>query len=108
MHETVIANRIIEDAKQYGKVRAIEIELGEVGPIEKHHLEPTLRSLVDWEITITESKAEARCNCGYEGPPHILERGHDFCLYDCPECGEVPEIVHGGDVVIKNVVVNEE
>jgi len=105
MHDTVIAKKIIEDAKRHGEVKSISVDIGEIAHITKEQLEPTLTSLVDWKVDLQEVKAQAKCSCGYEGPPKILERGHDFCVYECPECGNVPEITQGKDIVLKSVEV---
>lgn len=105
MHETVIAHRFIEEAKRHGKVLSITIEVGEVAHITKDELEPVLKTLVNWNVTIIEIPAMAECSCGYKGPPKILERGHDFCLYECPQCSAVPTITKGKDMILKSVEI---
>jgi hydrogenase nickel incorporation protein HypA/HybF len=103
MHETVIARKLIEDAKGQGDVSAITVSVGEVAPTTKEDLEPALRALSGWDVRIEEVKAKAACACGYEGPPRILARGHDACLYECPRCGRAPEITAGKEIVLKSV-----
>lgn len=105
MHETVIAQNLINEARKQGKVKSITVEVGEVAHVTKDELLPTLSALADFEVYATEIPAKAKCACGYEGAPKILERGHDMCLYICPKCANVPEIVEGGDIVLKTVEV---
>ena len=105
MHETVIAKRIIEDAERQGEVKKLVLEVGELAHISKDELEPTLRDMVAWELDLSEEKAECQCDCGYEGVPKVLERGHDVCLYECPRCGNVPELTKGADIRIVSVEV---
>jgi Zn finger protein HypA/HybF involved in hydrogenase expression len=103
MHEIAIARNIIKQAQKQGKVQSITIEVGEVAHLTTAELEPILKSLVDWEINLQEIKAQAKCQCGFSGSPRILARGHDSCLYECPICGKVPEIVVGGDIKLVKV-----
>ncbi|MCP3682432.1 MAG: hypothetical protein GY861_07040 [bacterium] len=105
MHESAIANRIIEEAKQQGDVKAIKIEVGELAKITADELSETMGNLVDWKIECYTKKAKVKCVCGYEGEPKITERGHDFVLFVCPECGEIPDVLEGKDLITKEVVV---
>ena len=103
MHETVIANKIIEEAKKHGLVKAITIEVGELGHLPAYELEPTLKALVNWRLTIIEKPAKVQCSCGFIGRPKILERGHDMCLFICPKCEEVPKILEGNEIKLNEV-----
>jgi len=69
MHETIIANNLITEAKKQGNVKSVVIEVGEVAHLSKAELEPTLRSLVDWDMEINEIPAQCECGCGYNGVP---------------------------------------
>lgn len=106
MHETVISRKIIEDAKAFGDVKAVWVAVGELAHIPAHELAPTLLGMAaPWRVEISETPAKVRCICGFEGHPKILERGHDMCVFECPDCGEVPAILEGGDIKITRVEV---
>lgn len=105
MHETVIATKLIEKAKEQGKVKAITVEVGEIGHLPAHELEPTLKALVNWDIKLIEKPALVKCLCGFQGRPKILERGHDMCLFVCPKCEEVPKILEGDKIKLISVEV---
>lgn len=103
MHEAFIINKIIEEAEKFGKVKKIKIELGELANITKEDLEEHLKEVVDWDIKINIKKSKIECNCGYKGKPNILERGHDFCLFNCPKCKGKVKVLKGGEIKIKEV-----
>ncbi|MBW2999381.1 hydrogenase maturation nickel metallochaperone HypA [Candidatus Woesearchaeota archaeon] len=105
MHETVIANSIIEEAKKQGNVKSITVEVGDLGNLPAEEIEQTLKQMVDWEIKLIKKKATVKCKCGYQGEPKILEKGHDLNVFVCPECGTVPEVIDGKDIILKEVEV---
>ncbi len=105
MHETIIANKIIEEAKKHGKVKAISVEVGELAGIHDHDLEKTLKGMVKWDVKVSKKNATVRCSCGYKGRPKIVERGHDFVIFECPECKKIPKVVDGDEVILKEVKV---
>jgi len=105
MHETIFAKQIVDKAKAQGNVKSITVELGELGHVPPSEMLHCLEGMVDWEIVSREKKAKVTCECGFEGPPKILERGHDFFLIECPECGKVPEVLEGTDIKLLSVEV---
>lgn len=105
MHETIIARKLIEEAEKHGKVKKIVVEVGELGHLPAHELRPTITAMVDWEVELIEKSAIVKCSCGYKGSPKILERGHDMCLFVCPECEEVPRIIEGNQIRLLSVEV---
>ncbi len=105
MHELFAVQKLIEEAQKQGKVKAIEIELGELAPVHDHDLLKTFKQLTNWKVKVTETKAKVRCECRYEGEPKIIERTHDAVLYTCPKCGKKPAIVEGDEIVLKEVIV---
>lgn len=106
MHETAITKKIIDEAGKHGKVKSIFIEVGELAEIKAEDLEHHLSSVVDWNIEVKEKKARAECGCGFKGNPKILERGHDFCIFECPDCGNVPKVIEGDKIKILEVNVD--
>jgi len=105
VHETVIANKIIEDAKKYGLVRKIYLEIGELAPVPPNELIECLNKLVEWKINSKIIKAKAKCKCGFSGHPKILERGHDSFFIECPKCKKMPTLLDGTEIKILKVVV---
>ncbi|RMF06134.1 hypothetical protein D6764_02925 [Candidatus Woesearchaeota archaeon] len=105
MHETAIARGILEEARKHGKLRKIEVEVGELAHIPAKDLEPTLREMAECEVVVRETESRVRCVCGFEGRPKIVEKGHDMTYFECPECGKVPEVLEGNQIVISNVEV---
>lgn len=107
MHETIIARKIIEKAKEQGRVRKIIIEVGELASIPAEELKEALRKMIGWEIEMHSAKAEVKCRCGYTGEPHILEQAHDMTIYECPKCKKIPEeIITGEDIILKEVIID--
>ncbi|MBW2997534.1 hydrogenase maturation nickel metallochaperone HypA [Candidatus Woesearchaeota archaeon] len=106
MHDTLISKDIIEAAKKQGNVKGITVEVGDLGHLPAEELQETLsRMAPGWHVTIVRKKAKAKCICGYEGEPKILEHTHGHSVYFCPNCKRVPEIIEGKDIVLKEVEV---
>lgn len=105
MHETIIANQLIEEAKKQGNVRKIVVEVGELADMPAEELGETLKAMVQWEVVIVKAKAKVTCPCGYEGDPKIISQEHDAVIYECPECTQVPDVAYGDEIILKEVVV---
>jgi Zn finger protein HypA/HybF involved in hydrogenase expression len=106
MHDTLISRDIIGAAQKQGKVKAITVEVGELGHVPAAELAETLRTMVPgWKVKITHKAANAKCICGFTGKPKILEHTHGHSVYVCPKCGNVPELLEGQDIVLKQVVI---
>ncbi|MFH0970463.1 MAG: hydrogenase/urease maturation nickel metallochaperone HypA [Candidatus Diapherotrites archaeon] len=104
MHEQRIINKVIQLGKLAGAKRKVRIEVGELCDISPEHLKEHLKGqIVEWEIETIYRKAKVKCSCGYSGTPRIIERGHDFVLFNCPSCGEKPIVVEGGEIKIVGV-----
>ena len=106
MHDTIISRDIIETAQKKGKVKAITVEVGDLGHLPAEELEETLKRMVpNWKIKITKKKAKAKCSCGYTGEPTIIEHNHGHSVYYCPKCKNIPEITQGHDIILKSVEI---
>jgi len=103
MHEIVFANKIIEEAKKTESVKEITVEVGELAHIPADELKEALEKLVDWELKVIETKAKVKCSCGFKGEPKIIEKGHDYTIFQCPKCGRYPEVLEGEDIILKEV-----
>tara|TARA_Y100000310_G_scaffold343478_1_gene451307 strand:+ start:1839 stop:2153 length:315 start_codon:yes stop_codon:yes gene_type:complete len=103
MHETVIANKIIEQAKQAGATNAIQVEVGELAELTPEEIETTLKQLTNWNIQVNYQKSEVKCSCNYQGPAKVIDRGHGYCYFKCPQCNQNPEVIKGGEIKITGV-----
>lgn len=104
MHETVIARSIIEEARKHGNVKEIHLEIGELAHVPSNDLLRCLKEIVRWKIVSSDVMAKARCDCGFEGHPDILDRGHDYFYIECPRCRNIPTLIKGQDIKILKVV----
>ncbi len=104
MHEQGYIDSIVRDVEDRENVVKIVLEVGELAGIEGEHLKEHVVDRFGWDVDIVEKNAVVKCECGFEGRPKILERLHDFVVFECSECGEIPEIVEGEDIKILKVV----
>ena len=109
MHEQSIARNIIREAQKHGKVRSIVVEVGDLAHLPADEMQQVLGDLTDWEITIVSKPALTYCQgCQYLGAPEIVEHLHDHSVFKCAECGAMyPDIREGGEIVLKEVEINE-
>jgi len=103
MHEQRIIDKVIAMGKLAGAQKGIRLEVGELCDISPDHLKEHLQGQVKWNIETIYCPAKVQCACGYKGKPRIIERGHDFVLFDCPSCGGKPTVVRGGEIKIIGV-----
>lgn len=98
---------VLNDLKKHKNIISASIEVGELAEISAAELEQALGSLSRIKFEVSEKKARVRCKCGHEGKPEILERCHHYSVFVCKECGEVPEIVEGNEIRIKDVEIKD-
>ena len=103
MHETIIANQIIKEAKKHGKVKELTIEVGDLAHLPLEEMKQTLSTMVDWKLIFIPKKATVECSCGYKGEPKILEKGHDSTIFICPKCNSIPNPIDGTEIILKEV-----
>ena len=103
MHEFRIATQIVEQAKKAGAKRKLHFEVGELAEIEPREIMEALMNMTDWKVFVSPKKGKIFCDCSYSGPAKILDRGHGYCLYVCPKCGNKPKMVEGDKIKIKGV-----
>ena len=106
MHETIIANQIISEAKKHGKVKGITVEVGDLAHLPLHDMADALRNMTPkWQVKMVRKKAKVKCSCGYKGEPRIIEHGHDHSVFECPKCKNIPEVIAGKDIVLREVEI---
>ena len=104
MHELGLIKELIDKAKEKGNVVKIVVEVGSLAGIEADHLKEHFKELVDWEIEVKEKKGRVECDCGFKGEPNVITRGHDFVLFNCPWCNDVPKIIEGDEIIWREVL----
>ena len=104
MHEHSFIQAILSPIENKENVKEIEIEVGELAGITPKHLKEHLIEETGWNVEIKARKSKVKCSCGYKGQARIKQRLHDMVIYDCPECGKLPEILQGKDIKIIKVV----
>ena len=106
MHDALISKDIIEAAEKQGNIKGVTIEVGDLGHLPLEELKETITKMKPgWNIKFVTKKSKAKCTCGFEGEPDILEHSHGHSVYRCPKCGSVPEITEGADIILKEVEV---
>jgi Zn finger protein HypA/HybF involved in hydrogenase expression len=104
MHEQSFIQAILRDIKDIEKVKKLILEVGELAGIEGKHLGDHLIEGRNFEVEILKKESFVKCECGFEGQARILERLHDLVIFDCPRCGEIPEIIDGKDIKIVKII----
>lgn len=103
MHEILLAQKIIKEAKLQGASKKIYLEVGELSDIEPEELEESIKGLVNWDILMKSKKSRVKCDCGYLGEAQILDKGHGYCMFQCPKCYLQPQVLEGGEIKIIGV-----
>lgn len=105
MHDIAISEGIIKEAGKHGDVTGITCEVGDLAGVLPDELKNTLAQLTGWDVKVLKKKAKVKCSCGFEGAPQITAREHDVVLYECPKCQDIPDILEGSEVIIKEVTL---
>ncbi|MBS3147185.1 hydrogenase maturation nickel metallochaperone HypA [Candidatus Woesearchaeota archaeon] len=103
MHEIVIAERIVKEAKKFGDINEVSIVLGELCNITKDELQGAIQTIVNWKIDILVEESKIECSCDYSGKANIIDKGHGYCIFNCPNCHKKPSVIKGGDIRIIGV-----
>jgi Zn finger protein HypA/HybF involved in hydrogenase expression len=51
-------------------------------------------------------KSKIKCKCGYIGRAKILDRGHGYCVWNCPKCGlsgKNVRVLDGGEIKVTEI-----
>lgn len=123
MHEASIAesiikttNKIIKHNLKHNQIKGCEgkegltkgltvnLGIGELAGVTFEDLDPFLKHLKpDWRFKHRLIPAIAVCDCGFKGKPKILLKAHDLTIFECPECGKIPKLKQGGEVLVLGV-----
>lgn len=106
MHEIAHAQAVINQAKKLGAKKGAIVEVGELCDLEAHELEETMKRLINWNLEVKEKESKIECVCGYKGKARILDKGHGYCYFDCPNCsalGKSIKVLEGNEIKILGV-----
>jgi Zn finger protein HypA/HybF involved in hydrogenase expression len=108
MHEQAIAQEIIRTANEQGNVKGIEVSVGDLAHLPSNEMKDVLVAMTNWDIKIVEVPGAVKCECGFEGEPTILQKGHDSTVFECPDCQmKMPSVTAGDQIVLVGVDVEE-
>jgi Zn finger protein HypA/HybF involved in hydrogenase expression len=99
MHEYKIMQDIMEKA---GEAKEITVIVGEISGIHTHDLKNLEK---EYKVNFEIEEGEVECSCGYKGKPKILMNEHEHVIIECPSCGEIPKIIKGENVILKDICV---
>lgn len=103
MHELTIARKIVDSFGMKAAKEAI-VEVGELAEITAEELERAVKQLTSINIQFKIVEAEVECGCGFKGRPKITAREHDVVMFECPKCTQIPDIISGDEIEIKEVL----
>jgi hydrogenase nickel incorporation protein HypA/HybF len=108
MHEFSIAYDIYATAKKAAiehsatRVKKVSVSIGEMTMINPEQVKFLFDTLCEEDPLFTgvvldyqPAKVLVRCRCGYEGDN----------MYACPNCGALPEVIEGREVVVTNIEI---
>jgi hydrogenase nickel incorporation protein HypA/HybF len=111
MHEYSIAYDLYATARTAAhehhatRVKKISVEVGKmamVNPEQVVYLFDTIKEedplFHDAVLDCHETSPETKCCCGYAGSE----------IFVCPQCGALPEMVKGREIVVTNVEIEVE
>ncbi|MFH1290468.1 MAG: hypothetical protein ABIH92_03605 [Nanoarchaeota archaeon] len=133
MHEVMFADRVLREARKAGATKFLRVEVGELCEMTREEMEEGLEKLtktrvvsdikeagsvllqssggkgveegnLDFKVDFKESKIE--CSCGFVGRARIVDRGHGYCIFNCPSCGKSGknvEVLEGGEIKVVEV-----
>ena len=101
----IIIDDIIEEAKKYGNVVSIKLEVGEIAPLLVEEIELLIREKTNWKVETEIKTSAVKCTCGYNGPAQIIKKGSDYTLFSCPRCNSLPRVIDGENIDLKEVRV---
>ncbi len=100
MYGKEVVQKLEQEVRKKG-TRFAYIEVGELSGMDVKELDILLKDNVNWEFALVSREAKVKCSCGFEGRPKILERSPEGVLFECPECGDLPEVISGKNIILK-------
>jgi Zn finger protein HypA/HybF involved in hydrogenase expression len=134
MHEINIADKVFREACKAGARTFFKVEIGELCEISKEELEEGMRKVTaalveeselgglgnilikprweetadftDWKFEVVFKESKIECGCGFVGRAKILDRGHGYCVWNCPSCslsGKNIKVLEGGEIKVVEI-----
>lgn len=111
MHEYGIAYDIVVTAKKAASdnlatnISSVYVDVGELSIVNPDQVEFLFHAIVEddpmfkgAELVCTKVPPLTRCVCGYEGSE----------IFVCPECGQLPVIEKGKEVVVTKIEIEAD
>jgi hydrogenase nickel incorporation protein HypA/HybF len=111
MHEYGIAYDIVVTAKRTALdnnakyISKVFVDVGELSMVNPEQVEFLFQTIIEDEplfnktkIICTKISPQTRCTCGYEGNE----------IFVCPECGQLPTIEKGREIVVTKIEVEAD
>jgi hydrogenase nickel incorporation protein HypA/HybF len=108
MHEYSIAYDIYSTARRAAlennadQVKCVHVDVGELAMVNPEQVEFLFTVIIEEDplfqgatLSCRYVDAQTRCTCGYEGKERFV----------CPQCGKLPEIVAGQEIVVTNIEI---
>jgi len=108
MHEYSIAYDIAATARRAAlenhasQVKTVRVDIGEIAMVNPEQVKFLFEAIVEDDplfknvsMIRRDIKVKSRCACGYEGNERFV----------CPQCGGLPEIVEGREIVVSNIEI---
>ena len=108
MHEYSIAYDIYTTARRAAlennakEVKCISIDVGKMAMVNPELVAILFYIIIEDDplfsgarLSCKDIEARTRCSCGYEGSERFI----------CPQCGKLPEIVAGMEIVVTNIEI---
>ncbi|MDD1728732.1 MAG: hydrogenase maturation nickel metallochaperone HypA [Methanospirillum sp.] len=111
MHEYGIAYDIVETARRAAiehharLISKVCVDVGEISMINPEQVEFLFATIIEDDplfagtvLTCTVIPPVTRCDCGYVGSE----------IYVCPDCGALPSIEKGKEIVVTNIEIEAD
>lgn len=111
MHEYAIAYDIVQTARHVAKennaarILVVHVEIGELSMVNPEQVEFLFHALVEEDplfsgvrLACNIISPETTCTCGYSGSE----------IYICPECGALPTIERGREILVTNIEIEAD
>ena len=108
MHEYSIAYDIYTTARRAAlennakEVKCISLDVGKMAMVNPEQVEFLFNIIIEDDplfagarLSCRDIEVHSRCTCGYEGSERFV----------CPQCGKLPEIVAGMEIVVTNIEI---
>lgn len=95
---------IVNQIRNYKKVKSVVIEVGELTPYSIEMLEMELKKYIRVDIKFLIKKAVVDCSCLFHGNPINISKRITGVSYFCPKCNKRnPPVIEGNKLLLKKI-----